>query len=58
MTFVRFVFSFLYVRNWYTGEMELSRSRTALFASVLFLIMLAVTMIAILQAPTEYIVST
>ena len=56
-SFVRFVFAFLYVRNWYTGEMELSRPRVALFASALFLIMLAITMIAALQAPVEYIVT-
>ncbi len=56
MDFLRFVFSFLYVRNWYNGQMELSRSRVALFASALFLFMLAFTIIAILQAPIEYVV--
>jgi hypothetical protein len=56
MDFLRFVFSFLYVRNWYNGQMELSRSRVALFASALFLLMLAFTIIAILQAPIEYVV--
>jgi hypothetical protein len=54
MEFWRFVFSFLYVRNWYNGQMELSRPRVALFASALFLFMLAFTIIAILQAPIEY----
>ncbi len=54
MTFLRFVFSFLYVRNWYNGQMELSRPRVALFTTTLFLFMLAFTIIAILQAPIEY----
>lgn len=54
-SFIRFVFAFLYVRNWYTGEMELSRPRVALFSSALFLIMLAITIIAVLQAPVEYL---
>lgn len=54
MHFLRFVFSFLFVRNWYTGQMELSRPRVALFSSGLFLFMLALTLIAVLQAPVEY----
>ena len=57
MTFVRFVFSFLFVRNWHTGEMELSRPRVSIFCAALFLILLALTMIYILQAPVEYSVS-
>lgn len=54
MNFLRFVFSFLFVRNWHTGEMELSRSRTAIFASAIFLVLLALTMISFLQAPVDY----
>lgn len=54
MNFLKFVFSFLFARNWHTGEMELSRSRTAVFAAVIFLILLALTMISFLQAPVEY----
>jgi hypothetical protein len=55
MSFIRYAFSFLFIRNWHTGEMELSRSRMALFCAGLFLILLAVTIINILQAPVEYI---
>ena len=54
MSFIRFVFSFLFVRNWHTGAKELSRSRMALFCAALFLVLLALTMIAFLQAPVEY----
>lgn len=51
MSFFRFVFSFLFVRNWYTGEMELSRPRLVLFFVGIFLLMLALTIISVLQAP-------
>lgn len=55
MSFWKFTFSFLYVRNWDTGVKELSRPRVALFCGGLFLLMLALTIISILQAPIEYI---
>jgi hypothetical protein len=54
MTFWRFVFSFLYTRNWHNGQMEISRSRLALLSAAIFLTILALTLIAILQAPIEY----
>jgi len=54
MNFLKFAFSFLYVRNWHTGEKELSRPRLTLFFSVLFLILLALTIISVLQAPLYY----
>lgn len=57
MAFLRFIFSFLFVRNWHTGQMELSRPRVSIFCAALFLILLALTMIYILQAPVEYSVS-
>lgn len=55
MSFWKFAFSFLYVRNWHTGHRELSRARVALFCAGLFLLLLALTMISILQAPVTYI---
>jgi hypothetical protein len=55
MDFIKFTFSFLFVRNWHTGEKELSRSRLAIFCAGLFLVMLALTIIAFLQAPVTYI---
>lgn len=54
MTFWRFVFSFLFVRDWHSGEMELSRPRVALFFATLFLLVLAITLITILQLPVVY----
>ncbi len=53
-SFWQFAFSFLYVRNWHTGHMELSRARFSLFLGGIFLIMLAITIVVILQAPVEY----
>ncbi len=55
MTFWRFVFSFLYVRNWHTGDLELSRPRLALLSAALFLLVLAVMLITVLQTPIEYV---
>lgn len=55
MSFWRFAFSFLFIRNWHTGEMELSRPRLALLCAGIFLLLLALTIITILQAPVEYI---
>jgi hypothetical protein len=54
MGFWRFIFSFLYIRNWHSGQMELSRPRIALFASAIFLLILAITLITFLQTPIEY----
>ena len=54
MTFFRFVFGFLYTRNWYTGEHELSRPKTALFVAMIFIVLLGIVMVAILQAPVTY----
>ncbi|MCA9355251.1 hypothetical protein KC865_01730 [Candidatus Kaiserbacteria bacterium] len=54
MSFFRFAFSFLYTRNWHTGEMEISRPRLALFCGAIFLLMLALTIISFLQAPVVY----
>jgi len=51
MNFIKFVFSFLFVRNWHTGEMELSPSRMAIFCAAIFLVLLALTMISFLQSP-------
>lgn len=52
--FLQFVFSFLYARNWYTGKLELSRPRVALFSAMLFLIFLGIVIVSMLQAPINY----
>ncbi len=55
MSFWHFVFSFLFVRNWHTGEKELSRPRVALFAAGIFLVLLSLSLISFLQTPTVYV---
>ncbi|MBP9842763.1 MAG: hypothetical protein KBC62_02040 [Candidatus Pacebacteria bacterium] len=57
MNFFKFIFSFLYVRNWHTGKMELSRPRLSIFFAILFLVLLALTMILFLQSPVVYVAS-
>ena len=54
MGFFRFAFSFLYTRDWNSGQMELSRPRVALLCACIFLIMLALTIITVLQTPVIY----
>ena len=58
MNFIKFAFSFLYVRNWNTGVRELSRLRLAIFCGGLFLVLLALTIVAVLSAPSEYHATT
>ena len=53
MGFFEFAFSFLYTRNWHTGKRELSQSRVAIFGGMLFLIVLALIIITVLQAPVD-----
>lgn len=50
----RFLVSWFYIRNWYTGEHELSRPRVALAAAALFLLVLALLIIAVLSSPVQY----
>ncbi len=54
MTFLRFIFSFLYIRNWHSGKMEVSRPRLLVFLAALFLLGLAAVMIIFLQTPIMY----
>lgn len=54
MKFIQFVFSFLFVRNWYTGHMELSLPRLILFATMLFLLLLGILIASFLQTPVTY----
>ncbi len=55
MKFIHYVFGFLFERNWHTGSLEWSRLRVAIFSGMLFLLVLGVVLVAILQAPLEYI---
>jgi hypothetical protein len=55
MKFIQYFFSFLYERNWHTGERELSRPKVALFSAMLFLLLLGLLIVSILQAPVTYV---
>ncbi len=54
MRFLRIALPFLFVRNWYSGEWELSRSRLMLLGAFFALFILAVIIVIVLIAPTEY----
>ncbi len=54
MSFFRFIFSFLYIRNWHTGQQEISRPRLVLLLAVVMLVGVALLMIAYLQTPIVY----
>ncbi len=51
---LRFVFPFLFVRNWNDGSWELSRARCILMATGILLILLSLVLAYILQAPVVY----
>lgn len=53
--FIRFIFSFLYARNWFTGKHELSLPRVTIFAAMIFLVILGVIIVSILQSPVAYV---
>lgn len=54
MQVFRFVFPFLFVRNWHDGSWELSRARIILFSAALTLLLSGVVIAYILQAPVQY----
>ena len=57
MNILRFIFPVLFIRNWETGEYEISRPRMIIICGVAFLFILALIIIYILQAPESYIAS-
>jgi hypothetical protein len=54
MKLVRFVFPFLFVRNWHDGLWELSRARAIIFGAVVVLVILSVLIAYMLQTPVVY----
>ncbi|MFT7507273.1 MAG: hypothetical protein ACI92I_000416 [Acidimicrobiales bacterium] len=50
----KFIFPFLYARDWHTGRLELSRPRVALFSAMISIISLGILMAFILQTPVTY----
>lgn len=54
MKFITFMFSFLFVRNWHTGQLELSHPRVALFLGMVGLVLLGLLLTVFLQTSIEY----
>ena len=54
MKYVRFVLPFLFVRNWYTGDWEVSPVRMTLFTLGCMLLLVGVILAYMLQAPIQY----
>ena len=51
---LRFIFPFLYARNWHTGQLEVSIPRLALFCGGVALILLGLIIAYVLQLPVQY----
>lgn len=54
MKIIRFIFPFLFVRNWYDGNIELSRTRLVFFGIFLCMLSLGIAVVYYLQAPMVY----
>jgi hypothetical protein len=54
MQVIRFIFPFLFVRNWHDGQWELSRARCVLFGLSLALVLVGIVLVYYLQAPVVY----
>ncbi len=54
MSVWQFIFYFLYTRNWYTGELELSTPRVILFVAMVVLVLLGFLIVFFLQSPVMY----
>ena len=55
MHILRFIFPFLFVRNWQDGQWEFSRARFILVCMGLFFCILGIIIAAVLQTPIIYI---
>lgn len=55
MKFTRFVFPFLFVRNWYDGSWKISLPRLIIFGAIFVLCALGVLIAYQLHAPSVYI---
>jgi hypothetical protein len=54
MSFIKYIFGFLYERNWHTGERQISYTRLSLFSALVFLIVLGLFLVWLMQLPVEY----
>jgi len=56
MNFIRYIFSFLYVRNWETGVRELSLERLYVLLAMGVLLVVSIGLLIAAHQPVEYIV--
>lgn len=49
-----YLFSFLYIKNWETGQYELSKARIIICTAGLLLLMVAILIITFMQTPMTY----
>lgn len=54
MHIVRFIFPFLFVRNWNDGSWELSPVRLVLFGGLFLMCVIGISIIYYLQMPVVY----
>jgi len=54
MGFLRYVFRFLYIRNWHTGAWELSRRRVYWFLATTLILGIGLLLIYLAQRPVVY----
>lgn len=57
MSFFRFIFPFLFVRNWYDGTWEISKVRFIFFCALIAFILIGVGVAYVLQMPVVYTAS-
>jgi len=58
MKFFRFVLPFLFYRNWYNGQWELSKHRLLIFSVAVAIVCLGVLTAYIMQMPVIYSAGT
>ncbi len=52
---LRFIFPFVYVRNWHTGAWELSSLRLTLVSGLIVVVLTGTVIAYQLQKPVEYV---
>lgn len=52
---LRKVLPFLYIRNWYTGQFEFSRTRTFVYATCVSIVIVLVLLVWWLGQPVVYV---
>lgn len=57
MKLLEFLFPFLFVRNWHTGQKEISRPRAWLFGTAIGFLVVGIIAISFLQLPITYVKS-